>query len=206
MGLQNKIAQYKEFRHGVSHCTFNPDGPSVVRIHLVPPKFRLFGNSAYIVILNGYYLLPIGYSWALVLSYFMKEVNKYDGKPLSENDEEQIIQKTLKHIHAIYPSISREAVREDLYEILDVIFAVAHGEGGDLDIEKLSIRSYAKHMTAPHRVDLMVSAMSDQSGEWRSEQNAPRKRGPFQNQTFSNTTDAMPKISPKICFAESFSL
>ena len=170
MGLQNKIAQYKEFKQGVSHCTFNPDGPGVVRIHLIPPKFRLFGNSAYIVILNGYYLLPIGYSWAIVLSYFMKEVNKYDGKPLSEDDEEQIIEKTLKHIHSVYPSISREAVREDLYEMLDVIFAVAHGEGEELDIEKLSIRSYARHMTAPHRIDLKVSAMTDTHGEWKCNQ------------------------------------
>ena len=74
MGFKNKLAQYKEFKSGVSHCTFNPGGPGVVRIHLVPPKFSLFGNSTYIVILNGYFLLPIGYSWAIVLSSFMKEV------------------------------------------------------------------------------------------------------------------------------------
>ena len=54
MGLHNKIAQYKEYKNGVSHCTFNPEGPGVVRIHLIPPKFRLFRSSAYIVILNGY--------------------------------------------------------------------------------------------------------------------------------------------------------
>ena len=33
MGLQNKIAQYREYKNGVSHCTFNPEGPGVVRIH-----------------------------------------------------------------------------------------------------------------------------------------------------------------------------
>ena len=60
MGFKNKLAQYKEFKSGVSHCTFNPGGPGVVRIHLVPPKFSLFGNSTYVVILNGYFLLPIG--------------------------------------------------------------------------------------------------------------------------------------------------
>ena len=65
MSIQNKIAQYREYKNGVSHCTFNPMGPGVVRIHLVPPKFHLFGSIPYIVILNGYYLLPLGYSWAL---------------------------------------------------------------------------------------------------------------------------------------------
>ena len=86
MGLQNKIAQYREYKNGVSHCTFNPEGPGVVRIHLIPPKFRLFRSNAYIVILNGYYLLPLGYSWALILSNFMKEVNQFDGKPITEAD------------------------------------------------------------------------------------------------------------------------
>lgn len=85
MGLQNKIAQYREYRNGVSHCTFSPEGPGVVRIHLIPPKFRLLRSSAYIVILNGYYLLPIGYSWALLLSSFMEEVNKFDGKPITDS-------------------------------------------------------------------------------------------------------------------------
>lgn len=170
MGLQDKIAHYKEFKEGVSHCTFNPEGPGVVRIHLIPPKFRLFGNSAYIVILNGYYLLPVGRSWALLLSFFMKEVNRYDGKPIGEADEAQILQNTLKRMHAAYPFVSREAVREDLYEMLDVLFAVARGEGGDLDLEKLSIRAYAKHMSAPHRVDLMVSAMTDERGGWKCNQ------------------------------------
>ena len=46
MGIQNKIAQYRAYKQGVSHCTFNPEGPGVVRIHLIPPKFRLLRSSA----------------------------------------------------------------------------------------------------------------------------------------------------------------
>ena len=94
MGLQNKIAQYRAYKRGVVHCTFNPEGPGVVRIHLIPPKFSLFKSSAYIVILNGYYLLPIGYSFALVLSFFMREVNRYDGKPITKEDEAHILHNT----------------------------------------------------------------------------------------------------------------
>ena len=170
MGLQDKIAHYKEFKQGVSHCTFNPEGPGVVRIHLIPPKFRLFGSSAYIVILNGYYLLPVGHSWALLLSFFIKEVNRFDGKPIGEAEEAEILENTLKRMHAAYPLISRDAVREDLYEMLDVLFAVARGEGSELELERLSIRDYAKNMTAPHRVDLMVSAMTDEAGLWKCNQ------------------------------------
>ena len=52
MGLIDKIAQYRELKSGVKHCTFNPYGPGVVRMHLIPPKFKLLGNSSYILILN----------------------------------------------------------------------------------------------------------------------------------------------------------
>lgn len=170
MGLRNKIAQYKEYKNGVMHCTFNPEGPGVVRIHLVPPKFKLFRSDAYIVLLNGYYMLPIGYSWALVLSYFMKEVNKYDGAPITEADEERIAENTVNAVHAVYPSVRREAVFADLREMLRVIFAVAKGDDPELMIEKLSVRAYGKSMTAPHRMDLMVSAMTDGDGKWNCNQ------------------------------------
>ena len=170
MGLLNKIAEYRELKSGVKHCTFNPDGPGVVRIHLIPPKFRLLKNSSYIVILNGYYLLPLGYSWAIMLSSFMKETNEYDGREISDSDYEKIINNTLKSVKKVYPLTSKKEIREDLFSMLDVLFAIAKGETVDIDIEKMSIRSYAKNMYAPHRMDLMVSAMTDRDGRWKCNQ------------------------------------
>ena len=170
MGIQNRIAQYREYKNGVSHCTFNPEGPGVVWIHLIPPKFRLFRSSAYIVILNGYYLLPLGYSWALILSNFMKEVNRFDAKPIAEADEEMILEKTVRNVRKVYPTVPKEEIEEDLEELLDVLFAVARGNDPDAEIEKLSIRAYRDNMTAPHRMDLMVSAMTDSCGKWQCNQ------------------------------------
>ena len=170
MGLQNKIAQYREYKNGVSHCTFNPEGPGVVRIHLIPPKFRLFRSSAYIVILNGYYLLPLGYSWALILSNFMKEVNRFDGKPITEADGKMIVENTARNVRKVYPSVPKKDIEEDLEDLLDVLFAVARGNDPEADIEKLSIRAYRDNMTAPHRMDLMVSAMTDSCGKWQCNQ------------------------------------
>ena len=170
MSIQNLIAQYKENKNGISHCTFNPEGPGVVRIHLVPPKFRLFGDRTYIVILNGYYMLPLGYSWALLLSKFMKEVNAFAGKPITENDEERIFKNTVKKTKSVYPSMSKEDIEEDLEFILRVLFAVARGDDPEIEIEKLSLRQYGKNMTAPHRMDLLVSAMTDADGKWHCNQ------------------------------------
>ena len=142
----------------------------MVRIHLIPPKFRLFRSNAYIVILNGYYLLPLGYSWALILSNFMKEVNQFDGKPITEADEEIIVENTARNVRKVYPSVPKKDIEEDLEELLDVLFAVARGNDPDAEIEKLSIRAYRDNMTAPHRMDLMVSAMTDSCGKWQCNQ------------------------------------
>ena len=170
MGIHNKIAQYRQYRSGVSHCTFNPEGPGVVRIHLIPPKFRFFRSSAYIVILNGYYLLPLGYSWALLLSNFMREVNELDGKPITEEDEARIFERTIKSVHKVYPTVPKKDLEADLEEMLEILFAVARGGDPEAQIEKLSIRAYRDSMTAPHRMDLMVSAMTDECGKWQCNQ------------------------------------
>ena len=170
MSINNLFAQYKEYKNGISHCTFNPEGPGVVRIHLVPPKFRLFGDRTYIVILNGYYMLPLGYSWALLLSNFMKEVNAFNSKPITENDEDRIFRNTVKKMISVYPSMSKEDIEEDLEFILRVLFAVARGDDPEIEIEKLSLRQYGKNMTAPHRMDLLVSAMTDADGKWQCNQ------------------------------------
>lgn len=170
MGLRNKLAQRRAFRQGISHCTFNPEGPGVVRIHLIPPKFRLFRSSAYIVILNGYYLLPIGYAWAWMLRTFIEEVNQFDGKPITETDEERILENTIRGVRRVYPTVPKQTIRADLEELLDVLFAVARGNDPETEIEKLSIRAYADNMMAPHRMDLMVSAMTDGEGKWQCNQ------------------------------------
>jgi MoaA/NifB/PqqE/SkfB family radical SAM enzyme len=170
MSIKSKIAEYKRYRHGVCHCTFNPGGPGVVRIHLVPPKFRLFGGGVHVVILNGYYILPIGSSWAAILAEFIGEVKPFDGKSLSKEDYNGIYERTVKRVAGLYRGVSRDEIESDLYEMLDAIFTVAHGGSPGVGIEHLSIRKYAKHMSAPHRMDLMVSAMTDEKGQWKCNQ------------------------------------
>ena len=170
MGILNIKAQYKTYTAGVHHCTFNPEGPGVVRIHLIPPKFSIFGNRPYIVILNGYYLLPLGYSWAVLLSLFMDEVNKFDGRPINDEDWENIVNETVKNAKKAYTFNDKKTLREDLEDMTEILFAIAKGNGTDAQIEKISVRAYAPYMTAPHRMDLMVSAMTDKNGVWQCNQ------------------------------------
>ncbi len=169
MGIRNKLAQYRDRQSGVKHCTFDPQGPGVVRIHLIPPRFRLFGASPYIVILNGYYLLPLGDAWALMLSYFIEETNRYDSASLDDEAQAKIRANTLRRMRKVYP-IDRPVLEDDLDDMLDILFEVAHGGTPQAEIEALSIRAYAPRMEAPHRVDLMVSAMTDETGGWKCNQ------------------------------------
>ena len=171
MSFKNKLAQRREWKKGVKHCTFDPMGPGVVRIHLIPPKFSLFGNPSHVVILNGYYLLPLGYSWAVMLSHFMDEVNAFDGNEIAPADEEQIFIQTIAKTKKVYPSADKAVLEDDLQEMLNVLFAVARGEKTEAMIETLSLQAYAKHMSAPHRMDLMISAMADDKGNRRCNQN-----------------------------------
>ena len=122
------------------------------------------------VILNGYYVLPIGNTWAGILAEYIDEVNATLGNPISEEDARGIYERTVGRVARLYPTVSREEIELDLSQMLDAIFAVAHGDAPHVDIERLSIRKYARHMTAPHRMDLMVSAMTDAKGAWKCNQ------------------------------------
>ena len=62
--------------------------------------------------------------------------------------------------------VKEEELRADLQEILTMLYGVARGEEPSGDIEPLSLREYARNMTAPHRMDLMISSMLDEGGNW----------------------------------------
>lgn len=162
---KRELAKYKAWKEGVVHTTLNPKGPGAVRIHLIPPKWRLFGTSSYVMILNGYYILPLGYSWSILLGNFIREVNRYEGRPMDEADMEKVKLAAVKRTGKVY-RVPEQLLGGDLDAMLTMLFRVARGEEPSGEIEPLSLREYASHMTAPHRMDLMVSAMTKQDGTW----------------------------------------
>ena len=170
MSLKSNRARRAAWEAGVKHCTFDPEGPGVVRIHLIPPVYHPFKKPESLVILNGYYILPLGYTLAQLLSQFIDEVNAFDGKPISEEDGNRIFENTVKAVSKIYPHVHRDAIGEDLTDLLEVLFEVARGGKPSVQIERLSVRAYAPYMAAPHRMDLMIAAMTDGEGHWQCNQ------------------------------------
>ena len=124
MSIRSKIAEYKRYSRGVCHCTFNPGGPGVVRIHLVPPKFSLIGGGVHVVILNGYYVLPIGSSWAAILSEFIDRVNEFDSREIGEDDEKRIVDGTVESIAKLYSGVDKA----DIDEVAGVVAGLVHAD------------------------------------------------------------------------------
>ena len=94
MSIKSKIMSYRLWKSGVQQCTFDPEGNGAVRMHLIPPRFSLFRSPSWVLILNGYYVIPLGYSWGILLDIFLKEVNSYANKELNNTDIDDIVNRT----------------------------------------------------------------------------------------------------------------
>ena len=153
----------------VLHTTLNPEGPGVVRIHLIPPAKVGEEPGASIAMINGQDIIPVNTSWTILLAEFIKEVNQYSGREISEEETESILKNTCKNVRKVFPLLSKKLLRDDIYTIMKTFTQIAYGEEVDESIEYISIGDYAPYMKAPHRMDLLVSAMT-KDGSWHCNQ------------------------------------
>ena len=172
MGVPWRVRKYaRQNFNEVFHCTLNPDGPGVVRIHLVPPAVEShdaeIGSS--VAIINGQDIIPVNTSWSILLIEFIRAVNLYDGRAVTDQDVEEIQRQTCKAVRKVYPLISKRRLKEDIYTIMRTFTQVARGEHVEEPIMYVRLGDYAPYMRAPHRMDLMVSAMTKE-GRWHCNQ------------------------------------
>lgn len=168
MNLKER-AFYKENLTEVLHATLNPYEPGVVRIHLVPAKYHPLKADPSVVILNGKDILPINLSWTILLASFIKQINEYNGNEITEEELEKVVEKTLDEVQKVYKHPGKEVFKKDLTRILSVFVDIAEGNAPKEKIGQLSINKYYKKMSAPHRIDLMISSMT-KNGRWNCNQ------------------------------------
>lgn len=170
MKVTKKVFKYaQENLQEVLHTTLNPEGPGVVRIHLVPPALDGRDMAPSVAIINGQDIIPVGTSWTVLLAEFIKAVNEYHGRDISEEDMENILNTTTEKVKKVYPFVGKKRLRGDIYRIMNTFKQVAYGEPVDEYIGYMSLGDYAPFMKAPHRMDLMVSAMT-KDGAWHCNQ------------------------------------
>ncbi len=158
--ISKRILRYaKDNYNEVKHTTLDPEGPGVVRIHLIPPKVTGDDIGPSVAIINGQDIIPVNVSWTILLSEFIDEVNKYSDRPVSEEDTKMIVRNTCKRMRKVYPFLSSRYIKSDIQTIMDTFKKIAYREEIDTDIPYISLGDYARYMRAPHRMDLMVSSM-----------------------------------------------
>ena len=200
MSIESRIKKYaSENFNGVIHTTLNPEGPGVVRIHLIPPRFDGEHIGASVAILNGQDIIPVGTSWTVLLCEFIKEVNKYAGRPLKDSDFDDILKSTVKGVRKVYPFLPAKMIRKDIYDIMEAFFRIAKGRPLQGEVEYLSLGEYAPMMRAPHRMDIMVSAMTKE-GKWHCNQKCVHCYAAGQNSSDEEelSTEEWKKIIDKI--------
>ncbi|MBR5046706.1 MAG: radical SAM protein, partial [Eubacterium sp.] len=153
----------------VLHTTLNPDGPGAIRIHLIPPRREENTLNPSIAIINGTDIVPVNFAWAVMLAEMIRETNKYDGREIGEDDIRQILEGSAESVKQIIPVLSTKRIKEDIRTIYQTLKQIAYREEVTTDVHYMSIGEYAEYMKAPHRMDLLVSAMT-KDGRWHCNQ------------------------------------
>ena len=152
----------------VRHITLDPKGPGVVRIHMIPPRTES-PEDPFLLLLNGAQLVPLTLSWAVLLANFMDRLEAFSGCEISEEDWAGMVRGAVDETHRTYPRTDRALLQEDLELMLRSLVAIAQGREPDVAVGALTLGEYADKMSAPHRMDLMVSAMT-RGGAWHCNQ------------------------------------
>lgn len=198
MSIKEKIYELKKFNK-ILHTTFNPYEPGVARIYLIPPKFSLIKSVSSVVIVNGNSIIPLRESWAILLSIFIEEVNKHSGKEITKEELDKIVEVTVKRTQKIYGKfIKPDVIKRDLWDMVNTFQKIAVGEVVEGKIPRVSISQYAKHMNAPHRMDLMISSM-EKENKWNCNQKCVHcyAAGQSQGNTKELTTSEWKKVIDK---------
>lgn len=153
----------------VLHTTLNPNGPGAIRIHLIPPKKQENELNPSVAIINGSDIVPVNYAWAVILAEMIRETNRYDGKEIGEEQIQSILNKTAENVKKIMPVFTKRQIKNDIQTIYRTLKEIAYREEVTTDVQYMSLGEYAQYMTAPHRMDLMVSAMT-KNGKWHCNQ------------------------------------
>lgn len=165
MNLKNYLKTCTE----TYHTTLDPESPGVVRIHLVPPK-KLKPHIPWVVIINGYSVLPLQSAWAVLLKIFIETLNGYKSGPLSSDEIKKVVDNTCRTMKTIFKNTEDKYFKQDLNDMIITFKDLAAGKEPDAVIGYMSLSQYGKYMSSPHRMDLMISAM-EKDGHWNCNAN-----------------------------------
>ena len=120
MKQSKRVRRYAEQHFTeVHHTTLNPEGPGVVRIHLVPPEISDGEIGASVAILNGQHIVPLNVGWSILLTELIEQINVYSGREVTEEDVAKILDGTARAMSKIYPFVRKKRFRNDAFRIMN---------------------------------------------------------------------------------------
>lgn len=90
----------------------------------------------------------------------MDQLEPWSGREIGEQDWQSILSAAVKATRRTYPGTGKAVLLGDLELMLRSIVAIARGQEPPAEVGALSLGEYAGRMSAPHRMDLMISAMT----------------------------------------------
>ena len=163
-----KIDDYLKRCDQVYHTTLDPKKSGVVRIHLVPPK-KPKVSVPWVAILNGYSVIPLQSSWAVLLKEFIEAMNATGGGPMTDEEIDGLLDGTVHKVSLLYPKAETKTIKNDLIDLVLTLKQIAQGKEPDVAIGYMTLSEYGKYMKAPHRMDLLLSPMT-KNGQWNCNQ------------------------------------
>ena len=131
---KRELKYAKEHFNEVHHTTLNPEGPGVVRIHLIPPSIEDDYVGPSVAIINGQDIIPVNTAWSILLTEFIEETNKYSGREINEDDFNNILNTACKQTGKVYPMIPKSVFKKDLFKMMNTFKQVAYREPVDEEI------------------------------------------------------------------------
>ena len=163
-----KFLEENLLKNGVLHTTLNPDGPGAIRIHLKPSRNPWDNPST--VTVNGMDIIPVNPSWTIMLCILINQINLFDGKEITKKDRRRIVWRTLWGMKKVYFFRPLFFLWRELKVLFYSLVNIAYGKPPITPVKMVSIGEYAPNMLAPDRMDLLVSAMTDECGKWHCNQ------------------------------------
>lgn len=163
-----KLNKYLKTCDKVYSATLDPKSACALRLHLVPPA-KLKPDVPWVLIINGYSLIPLQSAWAVLLKEFLEGLEKSGGFDIGSRRIEKIADETVERVGEIFKKTPKTIIAKDLSDMLETFKTIAAGETPAANIGYITLKDYAKFMSAPHRMDLMVSAI-EKGGRWNCNQ------------------------------------
>ena len=132
----------------VRHVTLDPEGPGVLRIHLLPCK-KARRNVPFVALLNGQDILPLSVSWAILLAGLMDALQPFEGKEITEDQWTGIAAQAVETAAAVYPKTAPDQIRADLNAMLTSFRALTAGQEPPVHVQPMDLGAYARYMAAP---------------------------------------------------------